>query len=81
MSTKFRRRTEPSTTGDMIRIRMLSVLNGYLDQGVTQVGIKEMLDLLDPAYVLPAQRPQDPLADPLTGAMPVLPQAYRPPSA
>jgi hypothetical protein len=56
---------------------MLSVLNGYLDQGITQVGIKEMLDLLDPAYVVPEQRPRDPLADPVTGAMPVLPEAYR----
>ena len=71
MSTKFRRRTEPATTGDMIRIRMLSVLNGYLDQGATQVGIREMLDLLDPAYILPAETPQDPRADPLTGCMPV----------
>ncbi len=77
MSTKFRRRPEPATTGDMIRIRMLGVLSGYLDQGITQVSVKEMLDLLDPAYVLPEQRPQDPLADPLTGAMPVLPEAYK----
>lgn len=76
-STKFRRRPEPATTGDMIRIRMLGVLSGYLDQGITQVSVKEMLDLLDPAYVLPEQRPQDPLADPLTGAMPVLPEAYK----
>ena len=71
MSTKFRKRPEPATTADMIRIRILSVLNGYLDQGVTQVGIKEMLDLLDPAYILPAETPQDPRADPLTGCMPV----------
>lgn len=77
MSTKFRKRTEPATTGDMIRIRMLSVLNGYLDRGMTQVSIGEMLDLLDPAYVLPEQAPQSPLADPVTGAMPVLPEAYR----
>ncbi len=55
---------------------MLSVLNGYLDQGVTQVGIREMLDLLDPAYILPEQRPQDPRADEITGCMPVLPEAY-----
>jgi hypothetical protein len=55
----------------MIRIRMLGVLSGYLDQGITQVGIREMLDLLDPAYVLPAQSPQDPRADPVTGCLPV----------
>ena len=77
MSTKFRRRQEPATTGDMIRIRMLSVLNGYLDRGITQVGIREMLDLLDPNYVLPEQRPQDSRADPVTGCMPVSPEAYR----
>ena len=71
MSTKFRRRQEPATTGDMIRSRMLGVLNGYLDRGITQVGIREMLDLLDPNYVLPEQRPQDPRADPLTGCLPV----------
>ncbi len=50
---------------------MLSVLNGYLDQGVTQVGIREMLDLLDPAYVLPEPGTSDPRADPLTGCLPV----------
>ena len=71
MSNKFRKRQEPATTGDMIRIRMLSVLNGYLDRGITQVGIREMLDLLDPNYVLPAQAPQDQRADPMTGCMPV----------
>lgn len=77
MSTKFRRRPEPATTADMIRVRMLGVLSGYLDQGIVQVSVKEMLDLLDPNYVLPEQRPRDPLADPMTGAMPVLPEAYR----
>ena len=54
-----------------MRIRMLGVLNSYLDRGITQVGIREMLDLLDPNYVLPAQAPQDPRADPMTGCMPV----------
>jgi len=79
VSPNFRRRPDPATTGDMIRIRMLSVLNGYLDQGITQVGIREMLDLLDPAYVLPEQRPQNPLADPMTGCLPVTADG-RPPS-
>ena len=62
----------------MIRIRMLSVLNGYLDRGITQVGIREMLDLLDPNYAPPAQAPQDPRADPLTGCLPVVADAQPP---
>jgi hypothetical protein len=59
-----------------VQARLLGVLSGYLDQGVTVVTVREMLDLLDPRYVLPAEAPRDPLADPLTGAMPVRPEAY-----
>jgi len=55
----------------MIRIRLLDVLSKYLDQGITQVSVREMLDLLDPKYVPPAQDKPDPRADPVTGCLPV----------
>jgi len=55
----------------MIRIRMLERLNTYLDRGITQVPVREMLDLLDPKYVPPAQDKPDPRADPVTGCLPV----------
>jgi len=55
----------------MIRIRLLDVLSKYLDQGITQVSVREMLDLLDPKYVPPAQEKPDPRADPVTGCLPV----------
>ena len=62
----------------MIRIRMLKYLSGCLDQGQTHAPIRDMLDLLDPNYAPPpAQDKPDARADPLTGAMPVLPEAYR----
>jgi len=63
----------------MLRIRMLKRLSDYLDQGITQVSVAEMLDLLDPKYVPRVTGSPDPRADPLTGAMPVLPEAYRGP--
>lgn len=56
--------------------RLLATLNGYLDQGVRSVSIAEVLDLLDYRAGQAADRPS-PLADPLTGAMPVLPEAYQ----
>ena len=63
---------------DMIRIRILDRLHWHLDRGETQVGIREMLDLLDPNYAPPAQAPQDPRADPLTGCLPVVADAQPP---
>lgn len=55
----------------MIRIRILDRLNYYLDRGVTEVSVREMLDLLDPAYVPAGQAAADPRADPVTGCLPV----------
>ncbi len=55
----------------MIRIRLLERLHHYLDQGMTHVPVREMLDLLDPRYVPPEQQPADPRADPITGCYPV----------
>ncbi len=78
MSTIFRRRPDPApATGDLIRIRILERLNQYLDRGITHVPVAEMLDLLDPNHVPPAPDKPDPRADPITGAMPVLPEAYQ----
>jgi hypothetical protein len=57
----------------MIRIRMLDHLNKYLDRGITQVSVREMLDLLDPRYRPPADGGPDPRADPMTGCLPVTP--------
>ena len=77
----FRRSPDPAPAEDvtdMLRIRMLKRLSDYLDQGITQVSVRVMLDLLDPNYVMPpAPDKPDARADPLTGAMPVLPEAYR----
>jgi hypothetical protein len=61
----------------MIRIRMLKYLSTCLDQGQTHAPIRDMLDLLDPNHVTPEPGKMDPRADPMTGAMPVLPEAYR----
>jgi len=64
----------------MIRIRMLSTLSKYLDQGITQVSVAEMLDLLDPACAPPsAPDKPDPRADPWTGCLPVTADGRPPP--
>jgi hypothetical protein len=71
----FRRRPDPAPVeaeDDLIRIRMLKYLSTCLDQGQTHAPIRDMLDLLDPAWTPPAaQDKPDPRADPVTGCLPV----------
>ncbi len=69
---------KPYTDGQAVAAftRLLQVLNGYLDAGVRTVSIAEVLDLIDYRNRAETAKP-DPLADPITGAMPVLPEAYK----
>jgi len=64
-------RAAVASDAELTRARMLEVLSRYLDEGITVVSVREMLDLLDPRYTPPAQDKPDPRADPLTGCLPV----------
>jgi hypothetical protein len=79
---KLGRRLEPSEEPEPHRCpaaektdKLTALLLGLQGTGHQQADITALLDILDPGHE--KREARHPLADPLTGAMPVDPEAYR----